>query len=313
MKFLITSSLIVVAFLNANSYSQSRAIDESAWMTIATENSEFVLRMPRSSLVQVEDDRQNPRTSLFGFDSGVSIHFSQTKTSSAKEWMKARGVPRDGTVESTFKIGNIDMRTIISNDGMYRLTIVAASKSRYFVLSISGENKDDPAIAYVLSSVRINGTPIVERKDGPPLQEQSVPIELGSLKTSKEITDALKAKRPKWNGNVTYEPLSAFKKSEKIASVRPPIELNSLRPKFNPSFTNSSGLIRFRVVFKADGSVGDMAFYSDVERPIVAAYAAGARELRFLPAIGSDGKPVDFTKEFVMTFETSVFLMINRS
>lgn len=309
MKLFVTS-LIVMVFLSVGSKAQPRMIDESAWMTFASEKAEFSLRMPKSSLVHVEDTQMFKRTSLYGFDRGVSVRFSQTKTSKARDWLRARGPKIDDVVvESEFKIEGIGVRTRITVDDFYRMTIVAASNSRYYVLTVSGANKDDPAIAYVLSSIRIKGTPIAKWNETT-LNDQGAPVDVDSLKTSPEITNAIKAKRPKWNGKVTYARLAEYKKSDRIKTIREPVELTSVRPNFRPSLAQKGGVIRLRVRLNADGTVGDMTVFSDVERSILAAYADEVRELRFLPAIGSDGKAVDFTKDFVFTFDVSTFVVI---
>lgn len=309
MKLFVTS-LIAIVFLSVGSKSQSATIDESKWTTFAAEKAEFALRMPKSSLVHVEDMQMYKRTSLYGFDRGVSVRFSQTKTSKARDWLRARG-PKidDSVVESDFTIEGVGVRTRITADDVYRMTIVAASDSRYYVLTISGADKDDPAIAYVLSSVRIKGTPIAKWNETT-LNDQTTPVQLDSLRTSPEITDAIKAKRPKWNGKVTYARLAEYKKPDRYKSIREPVELTSVRPNFRPSLAEKGGVIRVRVALNADGTVGDMTIFSDVDRSILAAYAAAVRELRFLPAIGSDGKAVDFTKNFVFTFEVSTFVVI---
>lgn len=304
MKRFVFFSIFAIAIVVAGADAQVRKIDESEWMTVVSEKAEFSVRMPKSSLVQV-DDEKFPRTTLYGFQGGVAIRFARTKTPLAKQTFRASTFAAGEKVAvAEQKIDDIELRTIITNDKAYRLSITAASDSKFYLLLISGRSKDDPAIAYVLSSIRVKGQPIVESKDGK-ATDASAPIELKSLKTSKEIADALDAKRPKWNGKITYEPLAAYRKTETDETVRDPVELTALRPRFNFSPMLKGGLIRFTVVFKADGTIGDMKFFSDADRSILGAYAEGAREMRFLPAIGSDGKPVDFTKEFLMTFSTS--------
>lgn len=305
MKTLIAMTLVAIVSVAIDAVAQTPKIDESAWITVASEKAEFSLRMPKSTLVHVDETERFPRTTLFGFDGGVSIRFVRTKTPLARETFRASTfAPSAKAVAAEQKIEDVDLRTVISNAETYRLNISAASDSKFYLLLISGASKDDPAIAYVLRSIRIKGKPIVESKDGPE-RDDNAPIELNSLKTSPEIAEALKAKRPKWNGKVTYEPLAAYKKTEPDKSVREPVELTALRPKFNFVPMLKGGLIRFSVVFKADGTIGDMTFYSDADRSILAAYADGAREMRFLPAVGSDGKTVDFAKEFLLTFGTS--------
>ncbi len=310
MKLFFITSLIAILLFAVDAAAQTPKVDESAWMTVVSEKSEFSLRMPRSSLVHVDDSDRLPRTTLFGFDGGVSIRFARTKNQRAKEVLRARSYSESEKVLAVEqKIADVELRMLITNDDPYRLTISAASDSKFYNLSITGQSKDDPAIAYVLGSIRIKGEPFVISKNRA-AQDDGPPTELSSLKTSNEITDALKAKRPKWNGKINYKPLAEYVKTETEKSVREPIELTALRPKFNFSPFLKGGLIRLRVVFKADGTIGDMTIYSDAERSILAGYVAGARDMRFLPAVGIDGKPVDSIKEYTMTFTTSMGGMI---
>ncbi|MBK7705424.1 MAG: hypothetical protein IPJ30_06475 [Acidobacteria bacterium] len=253
MKKRIVLSLVAIALFVIDSNAQTQKIDESAWMTIASEKAEFSLRMPKSSLVHVDGTAQLPLTSLIGFDESVSIRYSRTKEPGAKKTWRNWGSPanKDALVAEQ-RIDDVELRMIVTNDGKYRLSIYAASDSNFYYLSIVGKSKEDPAIAYVLNSIRIKGRPLVISKDSA-AQNDGAPVELSSLKTSQEIIDVLKAKRPKWNGKITYKPLAAYTKTETDMSVREPVDLTALKPKFNFSPMLKGGLIRLRVVYKADG------------------------------------------------------------
>lgn len=304
MKKLIVTSIIAIAFVLSGIDARPQKIDESAWMTVTSEKGEFSLRMPKSSLVHVDDAGDYPQTTLFGFDRGVTLRFACTKTSKAREFFRAEIFPeRENASFAEQRIDGVDLRTVVSHDGIYRISISAAGDRRHYYLSITGKDRDDPAIFYVVNSIRIKNKPIVQTAGGT-TDDPEQPVDISTLENSPEVADALKFKRPKWKGKVTYAPLASFKKSEPDDNVREPFLLGVFKPVYYFPPWPKNGVIRLKVVLKADGTVGDISIFSDVDRSTLAPFGDRARRLRFLPAIGVDGKPVDFTRDYLFTFFT---------
>ena len=279
------------------------------WVTIETDKNVLSVSLPKDFIVTAESERFFERKTLYAFADGVQIEFSAVKSAGlpAKANLARVRLDKDRDPKILdFEFEGLPGKYITYKKSGWQTKILVASNDWYYRVELSAESAESEAVLRVLNSIRIKGKQFLSAR-GMNSTPPSEIIALKSLKESPEIDEALKQKQPKYEAEVFYEPLAEFKPCPANSGVRPAVLAESLKPAmtFSPMNVKEGGEIRVQYDLHADGRVGDIRIYSDVDRSVLRGYADAAKKLRFLPAQKA-GVAVDWCDTLWSAFDITI-------
>ena len=285
---------------------------QARWVRIENENKDISFAMPENYLVSTERTAYTKTNSVAGFERGVSFEVKISNRSDAKESLGRVMIDRSRNPSALdFELEGIPGKIVTYSDKGFEQSIYLASKKGYYVLQVSAGTKDAPDVGRFLRSIRVMGKPMVAASAAG-VESEDETFSIDALQVSSEVKEALDRKVGKSDRKITFEPLSAFTPCRNDDAVRPAfvvsqgeLDISSIgRPPVK------SGDIRMNVQLLANGQVGDIVVFSDLDKSVLRAFADSARKARFVQA-KSSGAPVDWCETmrqaFGVTTSTRIF------
>lgn len=300
--------IVFIVFGFTRAFAQENPVSADKWSRIETENQELAVSFPKDYLVNIKSSATGDRTSVFAFLNGVAFELHIRKQFSAKDNLGRVNI--DQSKKPTvldYKVNDFYGKSVIYSQKGYENSIFLASKSAYYVIKIKAESKNASEIAYFLRSIKLKGESLFVDKsnlDDAPAETVSTK----SFKTSPQVKEALKRKSEKIERKIRFEPLSAFTEPETDYSIRPAIVLTDVGPEPRVFFrgVNKGGELKIKADLLANGQVGDITVYSDIDKSVLRSYAESVKNMKFIPAQKSDGTPVASVQTFWSHFGVSV-------
>ena len=304
----LTIAFVLLGFIRT--FAQAEALAADKWQRIETANKELSFAVPKDYLVHIQPGANGDRTAIFGFQNGVSFEIRfQNQANAAGNLGRINVESAKNPTVLDYKFNDFYGKSVIYSQPAYENKIFLASKNAYYVLRISAESKEKAEIPFFLQSLRLRGAALFEGKSNAAAIE-TVPAK--TLKTSAAVSEALKRKSEKIERAVTIEPLAAFREENPDLALIPAVVLTDIQPDPGafPRDVEKSGEIKVRVKLLANGQVGDIAIYSDIDKSVLRSYVNSAKNLKFIPAKKSDGGAVDSTRTLWSAFGVTVTTQI---
>jgi hypothetical protein len=313
--FLKRAAVLLFA-LSISSYAAKAQDPVKNWVTLESNKKEFSVSVPPDFIVTEESERLYEQKTVWAFTDGVRIEVGVSKDLHTRARAKLPNVRIDNDRDPKvldFEFEGIPGKYITFKKGGWESRIYFASGDWYYRVEIAGDKADSQTVIRFLDSIRIKGKQFLAAAAGT-WPEPDTTLLFDSLEESPEIKKVKKQKAPPFGGTVQYRPLAEFKPCPADAQVRPAVLASSLKPEMSFRIRDirnaESGEVRVQYELRADGSVGDVRIFSDVDRSVLRGYAEGAKRLRFLPATKA-GVPVDFCdtmwSAFGVTTSTRMF------
>jgi TonB family protein len=318
---ILASSVILVA--------QGRLPNSHSWFRLESANKEISVDIPqnflvdtdrRSGLIMSKATLTDPsRTSAFkdqvaqtywsqpdirAFSKDVQIRFRLYKLpmiSNSKVLLEfflpgeeGNGEVRDAEVEG-FRIRS----RVYRNSGYLSADVYIAKAARIYVINASVKPAQEAVLNRLLASIKSRGNRALADFEEVP-GEASQTFEIDSLKTSPEITEALKKKA------IDKEALpnrTALMNSSNRSSLdRPVVILRPALPPIPQEMEVFKGTVSLIVTFQADGSVGEVFVDKSADnKRLDKLCVKKVRMIKFLPAM-VDGKPIDTVQTISFDF-----------
>lgn len=299
---LASLALLLVLFFAFSLHAQSPL----GWETLVSDKGELSVQVPSSYISHKEETD----ISVYYRGDGVSGSVRQ-QTVDAKRFLssiRSRGEDDDNDDDPQYQEFKFEGFSLIrySSDAKwpaYTETIYMAAGGRFFTISAHGKDRNDPNVRRVMDSIRIKGrllTPgAAAVEDAPQLTE------LKKLKTSPEVRQALK--RP---GTLLKKARFENFDKTRVPDIRSTVYTRQLivLKKYKAAYTdkarseNVRGTVKGRILFKADGTIGEIAMDPTLDKGLAISAADAARRIIFLPA-EIDGKPVDEWRSISYSFD----------
>lgn len=294
MKYVLSFAAVFV-FL-ANVFAQN---SDKKWVEIGSQKNEFVFSVPSDYLI----DNEEKELQILGYQGTVSFRVKIESTASAMSRVKDMrkfSWHKDSKLSVFTKdefIGNV--YTSETEKKLVFSIYIASSDHLYTILADSPVDKKQ-VLEKFLFSVKLNGKPFFKQTNEAAEKTENI-IPAASLKTSKEVIDAVKQKDAE-REKTKYEPVSS-EIEENPEITRPVFILRKPRPNYTDAGRqkNVSGTIGLKVQLLANGQVGSVKVVQKLEPSLDGEAAAAAKRIKFLPA-QINGKNVDAEKYIEYTF-----------
>jgi len=309
---IIKIMLLVLFLFTLTSFSQDAQQNQGKWIRIETANQELSISFPQDYLVNIESKSIGGKTTIIGFQNGVSMKMSFSKKYDSKENLGRIRV--DNAKEPTvlnFKIGDIYGKSITYGKNEYRSNFYLASKNFFYIIEVSAQSKEKSEVTQFLQSIRLKDQPLIVA-DSNSKEPQAEVISAKSLKTSPQIIEVVKRKTEKIERKITFESLASFKEEPIDYSIRPAFLLDNIGPDPSANFTGvtKGGEVKIKLQLLSNGQVGDIIVFSDVDKSVLRGYANTAKNVKFIPA-QKNGSPIDSYQTvwsyFGVTVTTQIF------
>lgn len=269
------------------------AFSQGKWTRIEHKK-EISFELPEGFLYNEESFSSSTIRSLLGFRDGVSMDISLSNQLYAErnlERIILYESRKPYVVKLDFKGGS--GKIVTYTDRGYEQSIYLASDNGYYVLSVKARSKDDSLVSRFINSINFKGNPMFQ-SSVPISEPEAETVSTKTLKPSPAVEEARKKKFDIDEKTITFRPLASFVPCDDNFSIRPVFFVTRPAPKFGQISRpdSESGEVRLNARFLADGRVGDIVAYSDLDRSIAKVFAIALKQSRFVPA-ERDGTPVD--------------------
>jgi TonB family protein len=306
MKNIFLFCLILLAPFAARAQGE----DKSKWTRVSGPKGEFSILMPADFLVDNGDGADR----AYAYEDEATIKVEIDESGGAKSRLK---VMRRFREKSDWKISQFTLGAFTGDiylsetEKYFSMYVYAASSRAFYIISISTKNKKSPAVETFLHSIKFDNLPLIKQQ-APATEDASDAVLLSSLKTSPSVMEALK-KPDAVKVKVKYELEEKKDKKEKDETEesvedtpkysRPLFVLRRPRARYSMSGreNNVQGTVNLKVVFQADGKIGEIIVIKKLDNSLTEAAVDAARGIKFLPA-EIDGKTVDVTRTVAYTF-----------
>jgi hypothetical protein len=307
----ITILFLVFFLFTLKGFAQDVQQNQSKWVRIETDNKELSISFPQDYLVNNESNNNNNKTTIIGFQNGVSIKMSFSKQTNSKENLGRIRV--DKTKEPTvldFKVNDFFGKSITYSKNEYRSNFFLASKNFYYIIEVSAQSKEKSEVTQFLQSIRLKDQPLIVA-DSNINEPNAEVISAKSLKTSPQIIEVLKRKTEKAERKISFESLTNFKEEAIDYTMRPAFLLANIGPELTANFNGvtKGGEVKVRLQLLSNGQVGDIIVFSDVDKSVLRSYANAAKNVKFIPA-QKNGTPIDSYQTVWSYFGVSVTTQI---
>lgn len=289
-------SFAVVFIFSANVFAQN---SDKEWVEIGSQKNELVFSVPSDYLV----DNEEKDVQILGYLGNVSFRVKIEPTGDAKSRVKSMREfqwHKDSKLSAFTKdefIGNVYSSETAKNLGF---SIYIASSNHLYTIIANSTVGNKEILEKFLFSVKLNGKPFFKQTSEAAGKTENI-IPAASLKTSREVLDAVKQKDAE-RTKTEYEPISA-EIEDNPAITRPVFVLRKPRASYTDAARqkNVSGTIGLKVQLLANGQVGSVKVVQKLESGLDGEAAAAAKKIKFLPA-QINGKNVDAEKYVEYTF-----------
>jgi hypothetical protein len=272
----------------------------SKWTTVVSEKNEFSISLPSGFLVFVKDKK----TSLFNGNGEMSVVVHMKSTSDAKKELTPREYdPNDDVKKTQLALDDFTgaMYAITpgkSSFGKFSTGIDLASSKGFYSVSLEAKGFEDLTVKTIINSILINRKPLLKDRQEP---LNTNPVSIKELKSSSIVLESLEH-RQQGRIEVTYNGEFPSQTPSKDFYSNPLIILKMKPPKYPDKGVKTlvGGTVRLRVLFKADGDIGDVTADTG-PGPFVDSAVEALKEIKFFPARVA-GKPVDKYKVVEFSF-----------
>lgn len=295
MQLKTITTILLILFMPLILLAQS----SEKWTKIVSPKNDLTVLIPGDFLVDNEDGEYH----IYAYLNEVRINLSVQNDGQAKSRLKMmRQFPYpteaqvtqftlDDFIGDTYVFGNKK-----DSKNTFSMSMYFASSKAFYILSISSKIKNNPTLEKFLYSVRLNKTPLIKQENSIN-QDTEKGVSLASLETSLIILEALRKKDSEKPKVIYISEDEQEKKTEETKYSRPLTILRKPQAKYTDSGRQNStqGKIRLKIIFKADGQIGDIIVLQKLSNGLTKEAINAARKIKFLPA-EIDGKAVDSTK-----------------
>jgi TonB family protein len=299
----VGSLIVVVFFAAAFAQTGDKRAKIDDWCRIESPSRDFAFSLPcEGFLVDNEDHSFRIYYQKDGFSLSITMTASQTAKDDFNAGYKFLRDP-ERSKYTFFHTGDFMGRQANERieDKNHRSTWLhlASSNGSYTVTSSSEINSDIQYHRFI-GSIKLGNTPLFGKTEVFPAETQTLII--SSLKTDEIILKALRAPEPKETKLEKLKDKSEITGDEQNYSrelilIRKPIA----------SYTDSArqddvnGTVVLKVMFLADGTLGQIKLISSLERSLDNQAFKAAKKIKFLPA-EVNGKPVDVWRQIEYSF-----------
>lgn len=294
--------LSLLLFALIASFSSINAQTATDSVSLVADKGSFSLIVPKEFISY----KESTSVSVYYRGDGVAGSVQRDKTNGLERLLWIRPQPNDKTAYQSSEFEGFSIIRAVSTNrfGSYWETIHIGSQDRYYSVSAHGKGRNDPKVRFVLDSIRLKGR-LLFRNVIAAETTQAESIDVADLKTSPEIQDALK--RPDAPSSVIrYEKLDDNDLDESSSSIysRPLTILRKEKASYTDEARNKGvkGSVRGRILFSADGTIGEIVMDPTLDKGLAQSAAKAARRMKFLPA-EIDGKAVDQWRPITYTFD----------
>jgi TonB family protein len=293
----LISVFIFVCLVQSIAFSQ----EAGKWTKITSPKGEFSALLPADFLVDNDDGEYR----AYAFRDEVTITVEIENSGRAKSKIKEyrRWQTQTDAKISSFTLGDfIGDVHITEKDKSFSMSIYAGSSKAFYSIWVSTKNTKSAALETFLNSITLGNQTLLKQKTATN-QNNEAGVSLASLKTSPSVLEALR--RP--DGQKTKVTYELQEKDETIEDTtkysRPLFVIRRPQARYTDGGrqNNVQGTVRLKVVFRADGQIGDITVLKKLGEGLTEQAIETARKIKFLPA-EVDGKTVDVTKEVGYTF-----------
>lgn len=294
-----TLLILFVLIFSLNSFSQ----DKTEWKTINGPENSFSISLP-SNFVFFKEAQEYK---LHGFLDGVQMSVRIYKNSHPKQQLNFFRLNASKNKSETISFSKDDFKGDLyksDNEKLYVSSVFMFSSKFTYYISVNSNEPDNLISAKFLQTIRINNAPLF-RQTISEIAKSNSTVNIESLENNSEVQAALKVPDAE-KQEIKYD----LKKKEPTDKDKENIKLSRsviMIRKPHPYYTdgarqnNISGTVVLKILFKADGKIGDITVISDLPGGLTNEAVKAARKIKFLPA-QVDGKPIDFTKSIQYTF-----------
>lgn len=273
------------------------------WTKVLSPKGDFAALLPPEFLVDNEDDEYR----AYAFQDEVKINIQITESGQAKNRLALMRKFQSQTEANifSFAVGSFigDVHTD-QTEKSYSVSVYMASPKAFYVIWAAADDKKNQVLKKFLHSIRLDNQPLV-KQDNPIKLDAVSGVSIASLKTSPIILEALKKKKGE-KVEIKYAPENENEpgKTEDTAKYsRPLVILRKPKPGYTTGAREDGveGKVRLRVLFRADGQIGEITVLKELKNGLTKQAADAARRIKFLPA-EIDGKPADVTRTVEFNF-----------
>lgn len=291
-------------------------LSSTDWVRLQSESGDISIALPSDGwMIDVEEGETRIHRSV----TGMIIHLVMKPRSDAKSeflrlantWWKGMDVKQYEF--NDFVVGQTVRNTETRNVNRHYTWMYLASSKGAYTIAINANGSALGLTKSILASLQLNQKPIFATSEPVPMAAKTLSADklttnevvtnalskpdskqsklvILSEKTGKEMPVSLDTplsldEQPKTGTDEDILDRSLIKYSRQLTVLRRP------SPKF-PSSGLRSGLVRLRVEFKADGTIGEIGLVESAGRSYDEAAFKAARKIKFIPAM-VDGKPID--------------------
>lgn len=266
----------------------------------------FLIAPVFASLPKVVDVFERPRVIAYKDKTSFELSVIQLRVvSSAKDHLQYYIDP-NATDFQNFQVGSfVGRKTNYETEKSQSTVIVIATKNRVVRIFATAPKDDKQNYEKFVLSLKLNGG-YVFKNDSSKIPTATASVTTSSLKTSAEISEALRSKTKAPDENivrgktpvVTSENESETKYSRPLIILRRP---NAIPPSATVG-QKIAGTVKLKIEFLSSGKLGKITVLSELPFGLTDAALTSARNIVFLPA-EVDGKKVNVSKSVSYGFD----------
>jgi TonB family protein len=294
----IITSLFLTLILSLAAAAQ----ETGKWTLIASPKGDFTAQLPPNFLVDNEDDAL--RAYAFDNQAMMTVEIEEGSDAKSRIKMMRQFLPDKEARASQFELGNFSGNMFRhEKDKGISISIYMASSKSFISVFARAKDPKNASVLNFLYSIRLNNQPLFKNA-ATDNQAAENAVSLASLKTSPIILNMLKI-RNAGKAPVKYALEDAKKDEEEDPNKysRPMITLRKSPASYTDRGRENGvrGTVRLKVVFRADGQIGEITVLQKLAGGLTEEAINAARKIKFVPA-EIDGKPVDVAKVVEYTF-----------
>ncbi len=295
----VLSGLVFTVFLAAFAIGQPPA--DATWHTLTSSSGEFSVSVPADYIVY--SDKRSNQVTVAGRGNGAFFDTSFRKTGAGNESIEAMlKIPSPKARKVDFNIGDARIHTSrLEGEKGLRFSVYVATRKGHYKVSTTSLSPDNPTLAAILASVRLNDQVLLKDTKA---QEPKVAatIKVNSLKSSDIIHAAMRRRQTEQVAVVAGVDEDPPHDRDKFYS-RGLMVLQKFPARYNEDGRNNnvSGIVRLRILFKANGNIGRITVLAGLPFGLTEQAIIAAKQIKFLPA-EINGIPADAEITLEYTF-----------
>ena len=300
LRILVASSLLAAAPIL--SFSQSgRAVATEEWCRFNAPAKQISVAFPCEGYIV---DNNDGAYRLFFESPDNSMTFTFTPSSSALGNFRRNASLSKGGKGKYFSVGDVLVEKIDQESEPGAKTqfvstwLWLASSAGDYVVYVLGPSDTDTSYSRFLHSVIVNGKPLFKPTETFPVGLRT--YSQADLRTDQMVLDALLVPDSKQGAPLPagYPDPKAVNDDAKTSYSRRMIVLRRPKPE---NVTHQNGTVMFNVLFKGDGSLGEIRLVKSLNKALEREAFKAVRRLKFIPAqVG--GQPADVWRKVEYNF-----------